>query len=228
MSDNNKLVTKQKSEIPKLADLTQNVELAWKTDSLNFLLTQQPPSDWVKEHPYIRGYKYLPIDKVEHLLRKIFKSYKIEVIKTGMLMNAVEVTVRVHYVDPITGDWLFQDGVAAQELQTQKDSGNLKLDMSNVNRGAVTMALPIAKTMAVKDACDHFGDLFGANLNRKDVLSFMPDKNLDVDSQLEELKELYELKKQAIPLDQLPHVKRVIEDKETKSYKKTFNYLTKL
>ncbi len=39
MSDNNKLVTKQKSEIPKLADLTQNVELAWKTDSLNFLLT---------------------------------------------------------------------------------------------------------------------------------------------------------------------------------------------
>lgn len=228
MSDNNKLVTKQKSEIPKLADLTQNVELAWKTDSLNFLLTQQPPADWVKEHPYIRGYKYLPIDKVEHLLRKIFKSYKIEVIKTGMLMNAVEVTVRVHYVDPITGDWLFQDGVAAQELQTQKDSGNLKLDMSNVNRGAVTMALPIAKTMAVKDACDHFGDLFGANLNRKDVLSFMPDKNLDVDSQLEELKELYELKKQAIPLDQLPHVKRVIEDKETKSYKKTFNYLTKL
>lgn len=228
MSENNKLVTKQKSEIPKLADLTQNVELAWKTDSLNFLLTQQPPADWVKEHPYIRGYKYLPIDKVEHLLRKIFKSYKIEVIKTGMLMNAVEVTVRVHYVDPITGDWLFQDGVAAQELQTQKDSGNLKLDMSNVNRGAVTMALPIAKTMAVKDACDHFGDLFGANLNRKDVLSFMPDKNLDVDSQLEELKELYELKKQAIPLDQLPHVKRVIEDKETKSYKKTFNYLTKL
>lgn len=228
MSENNKLATKQKSEIPKLADLTQNVELAWKTDSLNFLLTQQPPADWVKEHPYIRGYKYLPIDKVEHLLRKIFKSYKIEVIKTGMLMNAVEVTVRVHYVDPITGDWLFQDGVAAQELQTQKDSGNLKLDMSNVNRGAVTMALPIAKTMAVKDACDHFGDLFGANLNRKDVLSFMPDKNLDVDSQLEELKELYELKKQAIPLDQLPHVKRVIEDKETKSYKKTFNYLTKL
>lgn len=40
------------------------------------------------------------------------------------------------------------------------------------------MAFPIAKTLAVKDAADHFGTLFGANLNRKDVIQFTPDAHL--------------------------------------------------
>jgi hypothetical protein len=93
-------------------------------------------------------------------------------------MNAIEVTVRVHYFNPATGTMEFHDGVGACELQTTKGSGALKLDMSNVNKGAVTMALPIAKTIAIKDACDHFGDLFGANLNRKDVANFKGDAEL--------------------------------------------------
>ena len=112
-------------------------------------MNAQPPVTWVKKHPFIQNYLYLPIDKVEYLLQKIFKTFKIEVIKTGMLMNAVEVTVRVHYQHPVTGEMLFHDGVGAQELQTKKDSGNLSIDMSNVNKGAVMMALPIAKTIAI-------------------------------------------------------------------------------
>lgn len=222
------LSTIKKRELPTLADLTKDVSLAWKTDSLNELLTQQPPANWVKTHPYIKDYKYLPIDKVEHLLRKIFKSYKIEILKTGMLLNAVEVTVRVHYVDPITGQWAFQDGVGAQELQTQKDSGNLKLDMSNVNRGAVMMALPIAKSVAIKDACDHFGDLFGANLNRKDVLVFTPDKNLDSDSLLDELTELYKERKDLLPPDEVENFERIIQNKEATSFKKAITLLKKI
>ena len=50
--------------------------------------------------------------------------------------------------------------------------------MSNINRGAITMALPIAKTVAVKDACDHFGNIFGANLNRKDYIEYGIDLTL--------------------------------------------------
>ena len=93
-------------------------------------------------------------------------------------MNAVEVTVRIHYLDPATGEMMYHDGVGAQELQTMRDTGALKLDMSNVNRGAVQMALPIAKTLAIKDACDHFGRLFGADLNRKDLLKYEPDMKI--------------------------------------------------
>jgi hypothetical protein len=100
-----------------------------------------------------------------------------------MLLNAVQVTVRVHYFDPITGTWEFHDGVGAAEIQTQAKTGSLKMDMSNINRGAITMALPIAKTFAVKDACDHFGKLFGADLNRKDTITYVADEKLNTKAQ---------------------------------------------
>lgn len=164
--------------LPKINDLYENKISVQKSDAFVTLMNQPPLDKWVKQHPFIKNYNYLPIERIEYLLKTIFKRYKIEVLKTGILLNAIEVTVRVHYLDPITGEWMFHDGTGAQELQTQKDSGNLKLDMSNVNRGAVTMALPIAKTIAIKDACDHFGKLFGSDLNRKDNISYSLDLTL--------------------------------------------------
>jgi hypothetical protein len=165
-------------KIPTIAELMDGIKGIGKTEGLNALLNNPPPAAWIKEHPFVKGHKYLPIDKVEYLLRKIFKRYKIEIRKTGMLLNAVEVTVRVYYLNPSTGEMDFYDGVGAQELQTQSKSGPLKLDMSNINAGAVTMALPIAKSLAVKDACDHFGALFGCNLNRKDTVPFIVDQEI--------------------------------------------------
>ena len=156
----------------ELVKLYENPATVIAQDKLLTFLNMEPPKAWVKEHPFIKGYKYLPIDKVEFLLKSIFRQYKIEVLKTGMLMNAIECTVRVHYLDPVTQQWLSHDGVGAMELQTKSGSGVLKLDMSNVNSGAVAMALPIAKSVAVKDACDHLGTIFGTNLNRKNALTF--------------------------------------------------------
>jgi hypothetical protein len=166
------------NNLPTIQELFKNPELQLQREALNHYLNQPPPQSWVKLHPFIRGYNYLPIDKVEFLLRKFFKSYKIEVISQGVLFNAIQCQVRVHYIDPITNDWLFHDGVGAEELQTSSGSGSLKLDMSNINKGAVKMALPLAKTVAIKDACDHFGNVFGANLNRKDTIGFTVDAKL--------------------------------------------------
>lgn len=150
-----------------------------KHEELTVALNQEPPKEWVKDHPYIKGYKYLPIERVEYLLDSLFKGYyRIEVMKTGMLLNAVEVTVRVHYKHPVTGEWMFHDGVGCSEVQTEKNSGGLKMDMSNINRGAVVMALPNAKSVAIKDAADHLGKLFGRNLNRKDTISYGMDLTL--------------------------------------------------
>lgn len=164
------------NKLPTLAELYNDTELSAKNDSLNYLLNQHPPMAWVKEHPYIKGYKYLPIDKVEHLLRKIFKAYKIEITGNGTAFNAVWVSVRVHYKDIITGEWLYHDGIGAAQLQTAK--GTSAADLANINNGAVMMALPIAKTLSIKDACDMFGSLFGANLNRRDVVNYEPDNKL--------------------------------------------------
>lgn len=163
---------KQKTKLPTIAELYGEVGLAQETDKLVALLNQEPPQSWVKVHPYISGYKYLPIERVEYLLKSIFKDYSIKVLKTGILLNTIEVTVRIEARNPITGEVITYDGVGAQEIQTRKDSGHLKADMSNINRGAVQMALPIAKTLAVKDAADHFGKLFGSDLNRKTNIEY--------------------------------------------------------
>lgn len=137
-------------------------------DKLMVYLNQEPDPSWVAVHPFIKNYKYIPIERVEYLLKTIFNNnYKIEILSKGQLLNTIEVTVRVHYKDIVTGEWMYHDGTGAQEIQTVKDSGSLKLDLSNINRGAITMALPIAKTIAIKDACDHFGKIFGSDLNRK-------------------------------------------------------------
>jgi len=164
------------AKVPTLADLTSNIELAYKNDALNSLLNQQPPDVWVKEHPYIKNYKYLPIDKTEHLLRKIFKEYRIEITGQEVAFNGVWVTVRVHFVSPVTNEWSYHDGIGASQLQTKKDTS--PADLMNINNGALQMAFPNAKTIAIKDACDMFGSLFGANLNRRDVLEYKMDENL--------------------------------------------------
>lgn len=160
-------------------DLYSDLAVIRKQEELTAALNQEPPKEWVKEHPFIKGYKYLPIERVEYLLKSLFKNnYKIEVIKTGMLLNCVEVTVRIHYKEPLTGEWFFHDGVGASEVQTKKDSGHLQMDMSNINKGAIVMALPNAKSVAIKDAADHLGKLFGSDLNRKDLISYGVDLTL--------------------------------------------------
>jgi len=168
-----------KIKLSDLIDKDKVVEVA-KQEQLNYLLNQEPLKEWVKVHPFIKGYKYIPIGIIEILLIKIFKSYSIEVVNYGMLLNAVACHVRLTVVSPVNGEKNTLDGVGAVEVQTIKDSGALKLDMSNINRGAIMMSLPAAKSFAIKDAAEHLGRLFGRDLNRKeaDTLQFQMDANL--------------------------------------------------
>lgn len=85
----------------------------------------------------------------------------------------------------------YHDGIGAAQLQTSK--GTSPADLANINNGAISMAFPIAKTVAIKDACDHFGAIFGCNLNRKDVIPFQPDQ--EIISREEKRKELLNNKK---------------------------------
>lgn len=163
-------------KLPTLQELYADPEKVQKNDQLQVILNQKPPEAWIKKHPYISNYRYLPIDKVEFLLKRIFKRYRIEVLREGTSFNGVYVVVRVHYMNPLTGEWDFHDGIGAEQLQTAK--GTSPSDLANINNGALGMAFPIAKTRALKDACDHFGTTFGSDLNRKDTIQFTADANL--------------------------------------------------
>lgn len=161
-----------KSLLPKLEDLHHDIQLAFKNDQLNLLLNQPCPQSWVKDHPFARGVKYLPIEKVEFLLKRIFQQYRIEVLAEGQLFNSVYVKIRLHYLNPITGIWDFHDGLGAVGIQT--DAGKAASDLSAIKQDAVMKALPAAESYAIKDAAEKLGSLFGSNLNRKDVVQFDP------------------------------------------------------
>lgn len=160
----------------KIKDLYADLVTAQKNDALTTLLNQPPKKEWVKVHPFIKGYNYLPIERVEFLLKTIFKRYRIEITGQGQSFNGVWVTVRVHYIHPLTGEWDFHDGIGAAQLQTK--SGTSPTDLQNINNGALSMAFPIAKTLAIKDGCDHLGKLFGSDLNRKDIINYEMDLTL--------------------------------------------------
>ena len=164
------------SNLPKIKDIYSDKLTVQKDDVFVTLMNQPPQPKWVKEHPFIKGYKYLPIERVEYLLKTIFKRYRIEITGQGQSFNGVWVTVRVHYLHPITNEWDFHDGIGASQIQTKK--GASPADLANINNNAIGMAFPNAKTIAIKDACDHFGKLFGADLNRKDVISYELDLTL--------------------------------------------------
>ena len=164
------------SNLPKIQDLYNDRGLAKAQDTFVTLLNQPPKAEWVKVHPFIKGYKYLPIERVEFLLKTIFKQYRIEVTGQGTAFNGVWVTVRVHYKDPISGEWSYHDGIGASQIQTKK--GASAADMANINNNAVGLAFPMAKTEALKNACKSFGKLFGSDLNKADDIAYTFDLTL--------------------------------------------------
>lgn len=165
-------MTNTSRPLPKLKDLHRSPEEAFKNDELKLLLNQPPHADWIKKNKYAKNAEYLPIDKTEFLLDYIFQEWRVEILKVEAIFNAVLALVRLHYKNPVTGEWSYHDGGAAKTLQTMSESGPLKLDLSNVNQAACEMAVPIAISTAIKDAADHLGKLFGRDLNRKDTIPF--------------------------------------------------------
>lgn len=174
----------QPAKLPTMEELYHDPEIAFKNDQLNLLLNQEPPAKWLKEHPTAKTKddqgnsvpaKYLPIEKVELLLVRIFQRYSVEVISCGQLFQSIYVHVRLKVDNPIDGTFIIQDGVGAAPVQT--DAGASASDLSKIKNDAVMKALPAAESFAIKDAAEKLGKIFGKDLNRRDVSAFdSPDK----------------------------------------------------
>ena len=161
----------QKRKLPTLQELHLAPTEAYKNDQLNLLLNQPCHASWVKKHPIYKN-DYLPIDKVEWLLTRIFQQWRVEVLDYKVILNSVTISIRLHYHNPVTGEWSYHDGVGAHEMQVNKDAN--PMDVTQAKGNAVMLALPIAKSRAIRDAADHLGSLFGRDLNRKDYIAFQP------------------------------------------------------
>lgn len=160
----------EKSQLPALNDLYSDQDLAIKNNDLNILLNQPPAEKWIKEHPFIKGLKYIPIERIEWLLTSIFTKWWVEIIESKLIGNSVALTIRLFVLDPITGETLHQDGIGASPLQTDKDAG--AIEFNRLKSGAVMMAAPAAESYAIKDAAEKFGKLFGKDISRKDQINY--------------------------------------------------------
>jgi hypothetical protein len=143
--------------------LYSGVGLIKDIENLDEILNSEPKKEWLKEHPQVKGFMYLPIERVEFLLNRLFDNIKIEIRSVISAENRAVVTVRVNY-----GNGMFHDGVGAAQISKTQPA---------------EMAFPLAKSLAVKDSCDFLGKIFGKDLNRsRDVSIVTTPKTIDEDS----------------------------------------------
>jgi len=135
-----------------LDQLYNGVGYIGEIENLDEILNSEPKKEWLKEHPQVKGFMYLPIEKVEFLLTRLFKDVKIEIRSVISSDNRAVVTVRIHFTKG--GKETFLDGVGAAQMNSKQSA---------------EMAFPLAKSLAVKDASDWNGKIVGKDLNRASV-----------------------------------------------------------
>lgn len=188
----NELEKSKKTALPVLSELYADTAMVIKQNELNLLLNQPPAQTWISNHPIIKkviineaGQKvtvpaqYIPIERLEWLCTRIFSKYKTEIKHSYILANSVVVEIRFHYIDPITGEWEWTDGIGACPLQTDKDAG--AIEFNKLKPASVQMAAPAAKTYAFKDAVESLGKLFGKDMNRAENVIYDSSLHAQID-----------------------------------------------
>lgn len=244
----NKLVA---YKAPTLADLISDKDMAFAQDDLNVILNTPVPKDWIKEHPFVKikvpkhnpdgtpaiaqetgkpimidiQLPYVPIKRVKYLLKRIYGKYQWKITECKQVLNAMVVTGTLTITNPITGEKESQDGVGAAAIQM--DKGATQGDLSAIKANAIQLGAPAAESYALKNAAEKFGDIFGGNIYDVDKTSYTPVFGDDVrnPATLEDITELFELKKDSLSAEQLADAERILLSKEHKSYNKLYKIL---
>lgn len=168
-----------KHQLPSLSELQLDLEKALQNDKLNLLLNQPAPEAWVKKNKFVMvkdandknvPSKYLPIDKVEYLLLRIFGRWRREIISVTQTANSVMAIVRLHVHNPTNGEWDWHDGVGAAPIQ--QDAGASAMDANAIKKNAIQIAAPAAVSYALKNAAERLGSIFGRDLDKQDPIQY--------------------------------------------------------
>ena len=188
--------------LPDIAELYGDIELKQDANKLNILLNQPPAKAWIRLHPMatkkVGGQfvpiEYIPIERIEWLLTRIFTRWNVEVRSIQQIANSVCVVVRLYYLDVLSNEMLWQDGIGAAPLQTDQGAG--ATDWNAIKSASVQIGAPAAESYAVKDAAEKIGKLFGKDINRADAIGYdnlidkLPD---DEPAGAEQIKRIYKL-----------------------------------
>lgn len=217
-------------KIPTLADLVNETENSMADNALTVILNQDPPLKWLSYHPTAKiknaanqdvPLPFLPINKIEYLLTKIYQKWWVEVRSVACIANSVAVTVRLYVINPVTQKEEWNDGCGASPIQTDKGAG--AMDWNAAKSHGVQIALPAAETYAIKDAAEKFGKIFGKDLGRKDSMDYTV--LLKDQITVESLRELLDLKKDALSVSEIKDANRIINNNEKASFSRLHKLL---
>ncbi len=180
----------------------------------------------------MQDYDYIPIGVVEEALRQVFFRQVDFIIKNSYRdLNSFIVISTIKYKCPISQEYRRIDGIGAKALQ--QDAGAKIHDFNlTMKANALELGAPIAYSRSIKNAAKKLGELFGSALNRDDELEnvlVFSEKVTDKDGfNLKLLKKLFEEKESKIASHDLETIQNVIDNKQTKAYKRFIDYLKKL
>ena len=140
------------------------------------VLNSDPHPSWVKTHPFIKGYKYIPIEIQRSILDLLFERWDVEIVSFEQVLNSCVVHVRMRFYSDGKIVRVI-DGIGADGLQT--DKGSSALDFSKLKAASLQMAMPKARVYAEKNALNDLGVIFGSSLN-KDEFGNVLDAALDL------------------------------------------------
>lgn len=151
----------------ELKDLHAKPEMAAMYGEFLNKVNADPNPQWIKTN---QGVRYIPIERVEWLLRTIYQRWEWQVIDYKVVANSICVHGRLRVQEPVTLEWIEMDGLGAVPIQVR--SGSSPADFTAIIPNAIQKNLPAAESFALKDAAEKLGRVFGSNINRKDDAQF--------------------------------------------------------
>lgn len=139
------------------------------------ILNTDPPASSLKKTPDGRA-DTMPISFVEAKLDEVYlRQWGAEDIHVQQLANEVLIWLTLWVIDPQTKERITRPGFAAVQITVDKVPEDLAgsgrnawaLDMANKKPNAMYLAFPKGKSLAIKNAAQSLGIIFGRNLNRK-------------------------------------------------------------
>lgn len=150
-------------------DLIRNIEGFTKR------LNEDPPADGIEKTPDGKA-ETLTISHVEGKLDEIYlRQWGYEKCDFSVVANELCCDVLVWVLDPSTGVKITRAGTAAIAIMVDKAPDGLHgkernswaLNLENKKPNALKMNRPAVKSLALKNAVQSLGIVFGRNLNRK-------------------------------------------------------------
>ena len=153
-----------------------------KVDSLNKLLNQKPPTQWLKVH---KGVNYQPIERVKNNLTILFQDYDWSIKNVQVVANSILIYGTLSIINPVTGIKRSVDGIGAWPIQLK--AGSTPTDFNNIVQDAIQKNAPAAESLALKNAATKLGRFFSDG--KEDVEDFKGIYSVEVpDADLQEMK----------------------------------------